>query len=307
MSASPTDVLNALARFGVASQQLSIDVGGIAQALPLIAETIDDLQFGLALDGSQLAVVAEAPFAREWIQRAGRLAQLLGTDPAIVEKMLLGRPSKSVRIELASLPKAAGLAATIRCLGDVPIDDDVNLTIAAGVSDLTRTLFLERAAFLATDPAAAGASSALSLRIALQEPVRVGVAVRVSARESELPDSMGRILAVASHLEIAEPQRHLFERIFPLIAMGTTAGAELTVTPREMRSTINLRWNAEGWPWENVVRVGSGLYANAAQRIGTFSGSLDGSTPDMLEMELGTVDPPPAWVWARYGRPTQRA
>jgi hypothetical protein len=217
-----------------------------------------------------------------------------------------------VRVELVSTPRPAGLAATIRCIGDVAVDDDVNMTVLAGVSTATRDALAERARFLAADPAARGASSLLSLRLALGEPVRVGMATRVSGSEAQLPDSMGRILAVATHLDIREPQRTLFERIFPVLAAGGEAIAELTVTPSEMRPTIAMRWNARPWgdqAWDHAVRIATGLHPadNAARRVGLFSGSFDGAQLDNVMIELGLTDPPPAWLWASYGRPTQRA
>lgn len=295
--------LELLARFGAAAQQLQIDVGGVAQAMPLFGDEIDAPLVGLELGAKSMALSASAQIDRGFAVRIGRLAELLGADPSPFERLLAGREARVVRLELASTPRPAGLAATLRWHGDVSITDDATNTVLVGIGESVRAVLADRAAFLARDPLAGGASAAFALRVALDEVTEVGIATRISARELDLPDTMGRWLAIAKEMGIGDAQRTLFERIHPLLGAGGVAVVELSATDREMLPRMRMRWSGEPFGergWEQALRVATGLYpaGDTAKRVGVFSGSFANATLASIEVDFDQTDPPAARIWA---------
>ncbi|HEY4242431.1 MAG TPA: hypothetical protein VGM88_21585 [Kofleriaceae bacterium] len=298
---APLANLDLVARFGVAARELGVDVGGVAQAMPLLGEQLADAEVGFCTDGSSLAIATTAPVDRAWGERIGKLAQLLGADPGPVDRLLHGRPARAIRLELASTPKPAGLAATLRWIGDGTIDDDATLFVASGVlsgvSESVRAVLVDRAQFLAQDPAARGQTAAFTLRYALGEETEVGVAIRLSSAEADLPDAMGRVEAIQKEIGIGPQQRTLFERMHPLLGLGKVALVELSGSAREMLPRTTIRWAAASW--DEAMRVASGLARDGATRTGKFSGSFASAEPTSIAVGFCPTDPPPAWIWAR--------
>jgi hypothetical protein len=302
--AADAATIERIARFGAAAGALGIDVGGIAQAMPLVGEVPAEVELGLSAAGDAMALAVTAPHEDDWADRLGKLARLLGADPAPVQRLFHARPARELRLELASTPKRAGLAATLRFLGDVPLDDDLDSALLAGIPDVVRFVFAERAALLARDGGARGNSGALTVRLALEEETAIGLWLTLSGDEPSLPDAMGRVVAIAEALGIGLPQRALFEKIHPVLAAGGAARVGVSATPRGMRPVMTVAWDAAPWfprGWDTALRVATGLHpgADAARRVGTFEGALGTAALAGISIDFGPTDPPAGWIWAR--------
>lgn len=290
-----TSVAEQLARFGVLAQKLGIDVGGVAQAMPLFGAVVRDLEIGMSAAGDALAAGVAAPREADWPERVAHLAEAFGTDPTPVRRVFAARQARAVRLELATTDRIAGAAATVRWLDAAPLADDLTCVVLAGVSDATRIALDDRASFLAHQ----GTTRSFALRIALGEPIEVGIAFELG---SDLT-TMGRVLALAKEIGIGDAQRALLERVHTLLSVGGSAILELWAQPKALRAQLALTWDGARWNtrgWDTALRVVTGLHptSEAARRVGTFQGALDGAEVSRISIGWGPVDPPPAWVWA---------
>lgn len=277
------------ARFGFVAQKLGVDVGGVAQAMPLFGEAVRHLEIGMSAAGDALAMAADVAREVDWPARFGKLAEAFGTDPAPLSRLFAARQARNVRIELASTDRMSGAAATVRWAGAVPLDEDLACMVLAGVPDASRKVLAERAGLLAK----AGNSHMLAARIALGEPLEVSLAVEVDSD----PGSLERVLAVAKDLHVGEAQRALLGRVHTLLAVDGSAIVELS----PMRDRLDFTWDGARWNtrgWETALRVVTGLHREGATRVGTFQGALGDARVSRIGIGWGAKDPPPAWVWA---------
>jgi hypothetical protein len=289
------DAAEQLARFGVVAQKLDIDVGGIAQAMPLFGDAVQKLEVGMSAAGDALAVGVAAPREADWPERVGRLADAFGVDKSPLPRVFAARHARAVRLELATTAKLAGAAATVRWLEAAPLAEDLTNVVLAGLSDATRIALEDRATFLAHD----GTSRGFALRFALGEPIEVGIALELPSDTT----ATGRLLALARELGIGDAQRALLERVHTLLAVGGSAIVELWAQPRGLRPQLAMTWDAARWNtrgWDTALRVVTGLHptSEAARRVGTFQGALGGAEVSRISIAWGPDDPPPAWVWA---------
>lgn len=292
----PTDAGAAeqLARFGAIASKLGIDIGGIAQAMPLFGEVIRNLEIGMSAAGNALAASVAAPREADWPERVANLARALGVDPAPLPRLFAARQSRMLRLELATTDRIAGVAASVRWLDGAALSEDLTLAVAAGLSDPTRTALEERAMSLATT----GASRSLGVRFALGEPLEVGIALEIGSDTA----AAGRLLALAQHIGIGNAQCALLERVHTLLSVDGTATVELWAQQRALRPSLLMTWDAARWntrDWDTALRVVTGLHpgSESAIRVGMFQGALGASKVSRIAIEWCAQDPPPAWVW----------
>lgn len=288
-------VAEQLVRFGVIAQKLGIDVGGIAQAMPLLGAEVRGVEIGMSASGEQLATSTLAPREADWPERVGQLARACGVDPAPVARLFAARPARNVRLELATTGQASGVAATVRWLDAAPLEHDVACSRLAGVPDTALRALAQRIDSVGSDSVSQG----LAMRIAPGEPLEVGIALEVS---SDLTTT-ARLVALGTELGIGEPQRALLERVHPVLGAEGAAILEVWTQARGIRAELAITYDAKRWTtrdWDTALRVVTGLHpgAEAARRVGTFEGALDGAHVTRISIDWSASDPPPAWVWA---------
>jgi hypothetical protein len=191
----------------------------------------------------------------------------------------------------------------VRWIGPATLADDVDLLSLAGVSDVVRAALRARIEAVAGIPAAQAATAGLALRYALGEPTEAEVSVFLAGDEASVGDAIARVDGVLAEIGTSEPQRKLFARIHPVLAVGGVAVASLRATARGVRPVVSIAWDGARWNtrgWDTALRVTTGLHpgAEAARRIGTIEGVLGSSKVTMIRIDHGPEDPPPAWIWA---------
>lgn len=288
-------VAEQLARFGVIGQKLGIDVGGIAQAMPLFGGELRGVEIGMSASGEQLATSTLAPHEADWPERVGRLARACGVDPSPVARLFAARDARNVRLELATTGQTAGAAATVRWLDAAPLEYEMECSGLAGIADSARSALARRVDSIGSDSMSQG----LAMRIAPGEPLEVGIALAVP---SDLTTT-ARLVALGLELGISDPQRALFERVHPVLGAEGAVTIDVWTQARGVRAELAMTYDARRWTtrdWDTALRVVTGLHpgAEAARRVGTFEGSLDGAHVRRIAIDWSASDPPPAWVWA---------